>query len=487
MRLKAFAFLLTIMPLNEHSLGQSAQATNNALLRTVAAALLITTGVFSYQLAPQSAPSPLEESHGTINIIFANQNGLVAVTDSMLTTSDDRHFRDHQKLFRIDDKTVAMMAGSYSKPGIGSGNPNFDLWVPNIMNGFAVQQQALSLSNKAMPFPLKFSRFKETFEHQLMENLQAAVFAAPTLHVSPADIIELTLAGYDTDGSLKVGEVTLTAAMTPGGVAFKASELPRTGGPVPACELRGRFDSSPLYVYDDLPKPRIIENGLFCEIAGLIGGQNEGVAEIERTLNDGAAIPQSAALQAYFTAEMMSRPLSTDELVALALELEARLTKEESDTGKLRIGGNSFLAVLRNGHVESAPLVNEVRPAEGNSLNRPLFNTFGIDCTGTPPGKGKGLSLSGVPDGTQMSITLAHCEGDLADQVIFHDSKFIDSTLDYSGKGPIRFATTNTVTGSTLKIGQNVELNRDDVRDLICNFPWKAVYYGEKQIHLDCK
>jgi hypothetical protein len=94
---------------------------------------------------PRAAPDPLEESHGTINILLANQNGLVAVTDSMLSTPDDHHYPGHQKLFRIDDKTIATMAGSYSKPGMGGRSPNFDLWVPNIMNGFSVRLQRSQL------------------------------------------------------------------------------------------------------------------------------------------------------------------------------------------------------------------------------------------------------------------------------------------------------------------------------------------------------
>jgi hypothetical protein len=76
---------------------------------------------------------------------------------------------------------------------------------------------------------MKFAQFKDAFAHQLTANLQAAVFADPTLRASPGDAIELTLAGYDLDGSLKVGEVTLTAETTPSGVVFKAGDLPERG------------------------------------------------------------------------------------------------------------------------------------------------------------------------------------------------------------------------------------------------------------------
>jgi hypothetical protein len=334
---------------------------------------------------------------------------------------------------------------------------------------------------------MKFAQFKDAFAHQLTANLQAAVFADPTLRASPGDAIELTLAGYDLDGSLKVGEVTLTAETTPSGVVFKAGDLPRTGAPIPTCELRGKFDSNYVYDLEGLPKPRVIGNGLFCEIAGLIAQPDEGVAEVERILSGTIPAQASPALRAYFAAEESGQPLSIDQLTALARELEALLAMQEGATKKQRIGGDRYLAVLRNGRLEGAPETNEVRPTVGTSLNRMQVQNFTADCTGTPPDSGRGMTLSGLPDGVQMGITFKGCDGDLADGVIYHDSQFIDSTLDYSGKGPIRFASTNTVSGSNLKLGANVDLKREDVRNLICKFPWKAVYHGEEKIYLNCK
>lgn len=183
-----------------------------------------------------SAPAQVQESHGTINIVLANKNGLVSLTDSMLSYSDGRHQPGHQKLFQIDRKTVCLMAGTYGQPGLNDENTSFALWVPNIMNRFAAQQQALEKAGRRLSFAMMFVRMKETFEHQLTANLQAYISADHPVDVAKLEPIELTLAGYDLDGVLKVGEVTLTPEQEPGGIGFKAGGIQRNDGP----EIRDR-------------------------------------------------------------------------------------------------------------------------------------------------------------------------------------------------------------------------------------------------------
>lgn len=41
--------------------------------------------------------------HGTINVVLGNQNGLVVLTDSMLTAGDHQQPDPGQKLFQLDD------------------------------------------------------------------------------------------------------------------------------------------------------------------------------------------------------------------------------------------------------------------------------------------------------------------------------------------------------------------------------------------------
>src|SRR5271168_5299533 len=66
--------------------------------------------------SPNSHPTLRPSFHGTINILLANKNGLVAVTDSRLS-SKGRAAGSAQKLFQLDDKTICTIAGAYLVPG----------------------------------------------------------------------------------------------------------------------------------------------------------------------------------------------------------------------------------------------------------------------------------------------------------------------------------------------------------------------------------
>jgi hypothetical protein len=101
--------------------------------------------------------------------------------------------------------------------------------------------------------------------------------------------------------------------------------------------------------------------------------------------------------------------------------------------------------------------------------------------------EGKGFKTAPAGNGPQLAIVLTGCRADLVDNFIYHDSQFINSHLNYSGDGPLRFATSNKVPGSTLTIGTQVDTTRTDVKSLMCDFPWKAVYNGDHEIHPSCK
>ena len=74
-------------------------------------ALLSTAAV-----AESNAVSP-DQSYGTVNVLLANRNGLVLVTDSMLTKGE-QHTPDGVKLFKVDEKTICAVAGLYGIPNL---------------------------------------------------------------------------------------------------------------------------------------------------------------------------------------------------------------------------------------------------------------------------------------------------------------------------------------------------------------------------------
>jgi len=90
--------------------------------------------VFCGRCSPgQTLPS---SSHGTVNILLANKNGLVAVTDSMLTFSNGSHQPIGRKLFKIDDRTICTIAGSYTAY---VPPPDLGLDVRKVVDSFSIR------------------------------------------------------------------------------------------------------------------------------------------------------------------------------------------------------------------------------------------------------------------------------------------------------------------------------------------------------------
>jgi 20S proteasome alpha/beta subunit len=76
-------------------------------LRVISLLVILTTPAF----ASNSRKLQNALSHGTINILLANDNGIVLVTDSRATALDGGHFDTSVKLFRLDESTVCSIAG----------------------------------------------------------------------------------------------------------------------------------------------------------------------------------------------------------------------------------------------------------------------------------------------------------------------------------------------------------------------------------------
>jgi hypothetical protein len=70
-------------------------------------------------LCSAASGSEVEENpviHGTINIVLANKNGMVVLTDSMLTAGEKQLPTPGKKLFRLDDHSVCAIAGIIASP-----------------------------------------------------------------------------------------------------------------------------------------------------------------------------------------------------------------------------------------------------------------------------------------------------------------------------------------------------------------------------------
>jgi hypothetical protein len=80
---------------------------------------LVLVGVVLTSSAQTGHPKDIPVAHGTVNVLIGNKNGLVAVTDSRLS-SNNVPVGFGQKLFQIDDHTILTIAGWYSVSGPGT-------------------------------------------------------------------------------------------------------------------------------------------------------------------------------------------------------------------------------------------------------------------------------------------------------------------------------------------------------------------------------
>jgi hypothetical protein len=426
-------------------------------------AIVICFVLLSATVFAQTNAEPIGESHGTVNILLANRNGLVLVTDSMLTnTVTGRQDPNGKKLFKVDDKTVCSMAGFYSWPG-ALDMQAFAANFPNIMSYYVQREQVANKTNE-LSFAAKFAFLEGSFAFQLASNLNAYLAFNPQFRITGNPGIQpitLTLAGYDVDGNLKVGAVTLTPTREIDGISLEPSPVrPSRSGP--ACESVGQTENT-VTTDDKILTSRIIGEDLSCEIAGLPTIAEERLTHPDQYKN----LP---ALRAYSVALKHKRTLSISQMKALAKELEQETKEAEQRLGLNRVGGDPNTAVLTNGHVSEPPTAASVDAAVGQALPSAMLNNITTSC-GSPDEVRTVLDTSSSL--VQTSLHLTNCRQEI-DGILFHDSSFIDSVLVYYGKAPLLFSHSNVVTGSTLMLGSSVPLNNLLVKDLVCSFPWKA-------------
>ena len=137
------------------------------------------------------------------------------------------------------------------------------------------------------------------------------------------------------------------------------------------------------------------------------------------------------------------------------------------------------VAVLSGGRLTEEPPAPPVAFPVGDALVYALpkapFDDIRIHCTVARQEEGsQALGLTSLHSLVQAKVTIDNC-AQFLDGILFHNSLFSDSILTYLGDGPLLFAHSNVVEGSTLVLGTLLNLESPLIRDLVCYFPWKSV------------
>ena len=418
--------------------------------------------------------------HGTVNVILANGHTLVAATDSMLTQGT-RHTPDGVKLYKIDARTVATMASLYKESG-PTEDDTLTASIPQMMLEFSRRASIY----ERMPFRYKAEGLFSDIKFKLDRHLHAMVASNPHFSLdNPSLMLELTVAGYDLDNSIKIAEITLVPGIKNTEIEYVSKRRPFGLG-TPTCASTAGLEqlpepySDPRNLSDNGPVMFSVRNAMFCEIAGLRNIP-------QQILASPALYPDDSALQHYVRAQSEGRQLSADELRALAVDLVDKTTADERRTGQKRVGGEVEVAVLSDGR-----MIEEPRPVsskeEGRALNGNKVKMGSFTCNSARPPFGLNGYLVNFGDNTgiqEIEGTLTNCNQEL-DGIMFLDSTFIDSHLTYSGKTTLYFPDTNVVRNTTLELGTGVDVHSAAIHNLICKFHWKSVHQGTLEVDGDC-
>jgi 20S proteasome alpha/beta subunit len=148
--------------------------------------------------------------HGTINIALGNKNGLVVLTDSMLTAIDTAGTHQlpnpGQKLFKLDDRTVCAVAGFISAPAASARFSMSDL---NTNTSAIIREyvrQSAPQSRQSIAEKLRTLTALFRLHLAMIANVRSAAGGPTPIN---AYRFQLIVAGYDIDDKPKIGRIVL--------------------------------------------------------------------------------------------------------------------------------------------------------------------------------------------------------------------------------------------------------------------------------------
>jgi hypothetical protein len=403
-------------------------------MNQILAAVVVLGSLFGGRASATEPPlDPGPVLRGTINVIAANDQGIVVLTDSMLSQKvPDGHggwtyqqvADPGQKLFQIDDHTVCTFAGfaSVKTPAV----PDFLNNVSAIMGRY----EGYLRGSRATTIAEKLEQLEVVFDYYL--RLTAEMLNAAG---SESDYyVELLIAGYDPDGTPKVGSLILNMHLETnlsGDTRFVPVTVQRQVIPVP------------------------VGQGFF-----VIHGKRELAMRILRQPTLWTSDPAIATYA-------LGKPLTIEQMKLLAISLKQH-TSEIDPT----VGGPNQIAVLTGGHVRSVEQPS-FPPITATGFKFRIVEDDDLDNSGLPAGRtGYGVFVSPGYFTLYFKNSFKRVEQWL-DEAYFSGNVFRECRLLYNG-GRLRFENSNEVYDSDLILGG---VNRDtpEVKHLLKDFKWRHV------------
>ncbi len=359
-------------------------------------------------------------SHGTINIVLANNQGIVALTDSMVTVRDHQLPDAAQKLFKLDERSVCTIADFLSAPHRPS---QLYLAASALISDYAVKvaskpPQTIREHLRSLAFLLQLLLSAATAVRDAGESLRS----------------EVIVAGYDADGVARIGQVKL------------------------------RTVSDGFSMRTQLYESSILEVGK--QLVSKLGGMRD-IAE--QFLSHPVHTKDNSMLTNFATSLLQDsgESLTTSEMRTLASHLAKRTAEKYK-----WVGGEDQVAVLQQGRI-----VSFEQPAFPRLPESLIAFSLVADTHIQGPGPPMGPIMSEGPvvfaPGQSLLFRrtkFGHVRRQL-DGNYFFGCSFNNCILRYDG-GPFHFDEDNQVVRTALILGPNVNIDDPRAKELLQNFPW---------------
>lgn len=368
-------------------------------------------GVVALLLACAPAVAGEEEKdgvvHGTIDVVLANKNGMVVLTDSMLTADGKQLPAPGKKLFKLDDHSVCAIAGIIATPS-GSYR-ELDLSTVAIIDDYARKVSTgppITIAQK-----LHELTFLLNVNLSAVENVQVASGKAPN---PDRYTLQLSVAGYDPDGTLKIGKVTLRSRNRQG---FLDSDI-----------VSGAI--------------RTVQDSLEKEFNGMPDKADSIMVHPDEVVDDEAVSTYSDSLK-----RDAGKSLTLEQMIKLAKRL-----KYYSSLVHPEVGGPDQIATLQGGKITSFSQPAFVNSAPALKFSLVVASSFSHS----------GVRFSG-------SVIFVRCSWDFIplqiDGQFFISNEFRNVLLVYNG-GPLHFDATNKIIDSDLLVGPAVSQYSNELKDV---------------------
>jgi len=371
-------------------------------------------------------------TRGTINVILGNENGLVVLTDSMLSTRGPdggikQLERPGKKLFKLDSTTVCTLAGLTEVP---IPFTELEHTIPSILQQYSAQLAEIEEDRPTHPLSIreKIKQLNFILTNEIL--LLADIRNIPTQDTDYE--VQLTLAGYDPDGTTKI--------------AWSDLKIDRS-------------DKSDWLVSASDPEEEEVVSGpqLTSMVRGIPNLAEEIIHHPEGYANDDQAISR------YRHSKEGGQALTIEEMKALAQSLAHRTAAIDH-----RVGGKDQIAVLKRGSI--VEWHQDAFPPENYRIRRFNIISESIFDPAPPPNL-----IGPTPNVTNLYVDNKFRGNNvLLDDSYFAANTFSNCTVTYRG-GHTIFAPNQDVSSSTLVLSKEVSRDSETSTRLVNDFHWAKI------------